>query len=779
MSAPKSVSVLYALGSAEVAATVRAAHETAVAEALAYLDLTCGHGLRGHQGGGRRARRIATNGLIAVGFTHRTSRAADPQLHTHLVLPNLVHGADRKWSALDSRAIYLHATTASYLYQAVLRGELTKCLGVDWTRPAKGIAEITGIPRQLRKLFSTRREQIEAELDRLGLDDPAAAQQACLSTRPAKPRPVAEPGLREGWAQQAREAGHDPEQLWDVLQRRAEPPVAPSIEQLTAELLSPSGLTKHRSSFDARDVTQALCQALPPGTVVDADQLQRWTAQILASPDVVRLQATGPEPGYSTAELLQVESRALLLADQAQQRQNLELPQSVVRAALDELEGEQGAVVASLLAEPRGLHFVVGPAGTGKTTTLAVAARAWRAAGVPVAGAALAAKAALHLEAATGIPSTSLARLLDDLDRVDPDTGRPAGLAPRSVLVVDEAGMVGTRVLARLLTHTEASGASLVLVGDPRQLSEIEAGGLFTALVVRGDPSVLRSNQRQPEAWERAALANLRAGSIRTAAQAYLTHGRVHAEPEARLSRTRLVADYIVHRARADDPSAVVILAARRADTRMLNDLVRTWLIGTRALGDTAITVDVDGYDREFRVGDEVLVTRNDYRLGVLNGTRGTVTAVESDRLQLAVDSGRRVDVSVRWLATGRLDHSYAMTVHKSQGLTVDVALLYGTTALSREASYVGLSRGRRANHVYLTAPIGSDRDQDCGAGPGPDRLDEPDVREELVRRLQRSCAQRLASSMRADYSDPTLGPESGLSSGLDRQSTRAEGLGR
>ena len=146
VSAPKSVSVLYALGNPYVAAAVRAAHQAAVGQALGYLESVAGHGLRGHQGDGQRADRVGSNGWIVAAFEHRTSRAGDPQLHTHLVIPNLLKGVDGKWSAVDSKAVYRHALTASYLYHAVLRGALTARLGVAWTTPRRASPRSPGSP---------------------------------------------------------------------------------------------------------------------------------------------------------------------------------------------------------------------------------------------------------------------------------------------------------------------------------------------------------------------------------------------------------------------------------------------------------------------------------------------------------------------------------------------------------------------------------------------------------------------------------------------------------
>lgn len=210
MSPPKSVSVVFGLAGTHVADQVGAAHAAAVEQAWSYLQAQARAALRGHQGDGQSAARIDTDGPIVAAFDHFTSRAGDPQLHTHLVIPNLVHGADGKWSAMDTRALYRHAATASEIYHAVLRGQLTRRLGVAWTTPARGRPEIAGIPRALQQLFSTRRRQIEAELDRTGQTGPAAAQRACLATRPIK-TDVGERSLRDRWADQTRAAGHDPQ----------------------------------------------------------------------------------------------------------------------------------------------------------------------------------------------------------------------------------------------------------------------------------------------------------------------------------------------------------------------------------------------------------------------------------------------------------------------------------------------------------------------------------------------------------------------------------------
>jgi len=300
------------------------------------------------------------------------------------------------------------------------------------------------------------------------------------------------------------------------------------------------------------------------------------------------------------------------------------------------------------------------------------------------------------------------------------------------VLVVDEASMVDTRTLAALLAHTKNAAGTLVLVGDPAQLPEIRAGGLFAALTIHPDTITLADNRRQTEPWERRALADLRAGDPQAAIAVYASHERITAAALAELP-DRIVTDYLKLRDRADHPEQVVMLAVRRIDVTLLNDLTRQRLLAGGRLGEHAVVVGGGDARREYRAGDQVIVTANDYRRGLLNGTRATLSHVNAQQgtLTLTTDDQRQVTVPAGW-ATGRLDHGYALTCHKAQGATVDTALLYGAGALAREAGYVGLSRGRRANHLYVTA------DTD------PARLD--DDLADLAAQLGTSRAQTLAT---------------------------------
>jgi conjugative relaxase-like TrwC/TraI family protein len=743
VSAPKSVSTLFALADPDIASTVRAAHETAATTAIAYLERETAYGIRGHQGDGQRAARIGSDGYVAAAFAHQTSRANDPQLHTHVVIANLLHGEDGKWSALDSRSLHRFATAASYLYHTVLRGELTAELGVGWTRVEKGIAEIAHMPTDLRHEFSTRREEIEAELATTGRADPAAAQLACLKTRPAKEH-IKETELREQWTQTALGLGYEPA---DVLARAmtAEPPAELQLDRVIRELTGPKGLTQRRTTVERRDILQALCQALPAGHPVTLPELDDLTELVTSDASVVRFMCGSDDPSrYSTTELVATEQRALALAAVLRESPSGRCGHRIPTRSLN---SEQLQVARDLVVLDRQLAVVVGPAGSGKTAALAAAHAGWKNAGIPVYGAAVAALAARGLQSATGIPSGTLDQLLADLDRIDPRTGRAAGCVPGAVLVIDEAGMVDTRTLYRLLEHACNSSARLVLVGDPHQLPEIDAGGLFGTLVDHPSTLHLSGNVRQADEWEREALADLRGGRTAEALVAYLEAGRIHVEPTTADVHRTIAHDYIRAISSPGDGGRVVVLASTRKESDALNATIRDALQQRgRLTGPTLLVMTKQGLT-EFAVGDAIVITRNHRAHGVLNGTRGHVTEVDPDQDSMRVIDvdGQEHSVDRRLLDTGDVRHGYAMTVHKAQGATVDIALVSGTATLTKEAGYVALSRGTTANHIYVTAA------ELANASPmASRRIDARDANsavDELQRRLGRSSAHRLAAA--------------------------------
>ncbi len=753
-SAPKSVSLLFALGDPETSNQVRNAHEAAVNAALGVLEDHASVGRRGRGG----LTEVSGDGFVAAGFRHRTSRAAEPQLHTHVVIANLVHSpADGRWTALDARPLYRWSRPVGFLYEAQLRWELTRRLGVAWGPIHNGIADVAHIPTAAIEAFSTRRRQIVEHLALHGESGGRAAQIAAYATRAAKDPDATPENLVDGWRATASAHGLDDHVLADALhcQERHDPPApgSPAAEALFVRLAAPDGLTARRSTFNRAQVLEAICDRLPGGgRVLDIVTLGDG---FLASDHVIPIGPPQPDTRatdrstngadvsverWTTPEMVAAEDRLLELVEAGRTAQVGRTQSEILTAALARrptLEPEQEAMVRQICGSGAGVDVVEGIAGSGKTFALAAAHDAWTASGYRVRGACLAARAARRLEEGSGIASTTLDRLERNLAS-DP-------LGPTDVIVIDEAGMVSTRSLLRLVEQAQAARAKVVLVGDPRQLPELEAGGAFAALIERHGHAKLETNRRQSEPWEQDALTHLRAGDPDRAFGHYLGHDRIHHGTGSDDIRTRLVSDW--HAARTAGADALIVAAHLRA-VDDLNVRARQLLQQEGQLNPDMVRIG----RRAFTVGDVVLALRNNYRLDVLNGTRGIIERIDpQDRaLEVLSDDGRHLSIPFDYAAAGDLTHGYATTIHKAQGATVDQCFVLVEETTTREHAYTALSRGRFGNSLYVTAPQ-KERDERHAPEVELDQLDR------LRRSLGRSIRQGLAVNALRTEPDPKL----------------------
>jgi Ti-type conjugative transfer relaxase TraA len=708
---PKSVSLLWAFGDRPTAEQVVAAHDAAVDAAVGYLEREAGYSRRGAGG----AETVKVDGFIAAAFRHRTSRANDPLLHTHVLVANLARTTDDGiWRTIDSRRLYAHAKTAGFLYQAQLRHELTRRLGVGWGPVVNGHADLHGIGTKVIEQFSRRRAAIVEHMTARGETSAAAAQVATLDTRQAKGERLSEAELRARWQQRGRGLGF--RNGWHHKLTGGTTPQPPDIAGLAGELVDHEALTEQSSSFTRRDLLQAIAARLPTGAPVT--EIEQYADQVLAhdpaklvelgttrgeltSTDVIRLAdgrvvPSGPgERRYTTRGLLLTESHAINTAlDRASDGIAVVDDTTVDQAVRGRsLSDEQAVMVRRLTSSGAGVEVVVGKAGTGKTYALDAARHAWQQAGIPVAGVALAARAALELEQSAGIESTTIAALERRL--AHDDGVLPAG----SVLVVDEAGMVGTRQLARLLNHADQRQVKVVLVGDPRQLPEIDAGGLFRALTNRLPAVELTDNRRQTHQWEQTALDELRHGDPTAALNSYRQQGRIVTADTPDDLRQKLVDDW--WDTARDEMAGSIMIGLRRADVDDLNHRARARMLQDGRL--TGPTIQAAGI--ELQVGDRIVGLRNSRRHGIVNGTRATITSIDPDRraIDATTDDGRTVVLTRDYLDAGHVTHGYAITGHKAQGLTVDHTYVLGSEALYREWGYVALSRGRQTNRLYQT----------------------------------------------------------------------------
>ena len=426
--------------------------------------------------------------------------------------------------------------------------------------------------------------------------------------------------------------------------------------------------------------------------------------------------------------MVATEHRLLDLVEDSQPRQAGRAHHQHIDAALANqptLEPEQEAMVHQICEKGVGVDVIEGIAGSGKTFALAAAHDAWSASGYQVRGACLAARAAQRLEDGSGIPSTTLDRLQRSL-ATDP-------LTQADVVVIDKAGMVSTRSLLRLVEPAQAAGAKVVLVGDPRQLPELEAGGAFAALIDRHGHAKLETNRRQTEPWEQDALAQLRHGDVDRAFDQYLGHDRIHHCWGGEDALTQLVSDW--HAARQTGVDALMVAANLRL-VDDLNDRARELLQHEGQLGPDMVRIG----HRAFTVGDSVLALRNDYRLGVLNGTRGTIERINptARRLEVETGDGNRLSIPFDYAAGGALTHGYATTIDKAQGATVDRCFVLVEEATTREHAYTALSRGRRGNNLYV-APLEVEGGERHAPSIEPDQLDR--LRQSLGRSIRQGLA--------------------------------------
>src|SRR3954470_13761736 len=376
-SAPKSVSLLYGIGDDRTARLARDAHDEAVKQALGYMERNACWTRRS---GGRV--RVQGDGLVAAMFRHRTSRAGDPQLHTHAVLANRTR-AENRWGALDSRALYRHARTAGFLYQAALREQVTRTIGVEWEPVNNGLAEIRGFDREVLRHFSRRAEEIRSQLGKLGYRSARAAEIATLETRRVKDYDVPVTRLRGEWRARAEEVGLGQDELAAILDRRAPGrPVTPAPASVAAELSAPGGVTREASTFGRRDVLRDWAEVHREGARVE--RLEALADEWLNSTAAIPMDIAGSRgPGgrrYSTPEMLRLETGLIELARARRGEGAALADEEVVEGVLAKrgmLSAEQLRLARSLTRSGDGIQVVCAPAGTGKTFALAAARDAW------------------------------------------------------------------------------------------------------------------------------------------------------------------------------------------------------------------------------------------------------------------------------------------------------------------------------------------------------------------------------------------------------------------
>jgi conjugative relaxase-like TrwC/TraI family protein len=770
-SAPKSVSLLWGLGGPVAGVEVGAAHKAAVEAALGYLQQEACWTRRGAGG----AEFVKGNGYLAAAFEHRSSRNGDPQLHTHVLVANATKGPDGRWTRLYHPAIYEHAQTASYLYQAHLRHEMTRRLGVEWQEVRKGIAEIEGFADEHLREFSTRRAEI---LEAAGPDASARSMEvAALTTRQGKEQGVSREELHERWQSRGEEIGLDAE----TVSRAFDPEALFKGESTKAHAVSHEqvgeAVTAHASHFERREAIRAVAESQRAGA--PAAEVQRMADRFLASDQVLKVSETPRAERFTTQRIWELERKALATAERMQgeaRGQAGELIAARVIEARPTLKADQREMVRRLLSAPEGIAVVVGEAGTGKTFAVVAAAEGWAQAGYELRAVAPTWRAANVLRA-EGLEATSIARLLTQMQGGDGGETDSSLLSSRTVLLVDEAGMVGSADLAVLIQAADAAQAKLVLVGDHQQLGEIEAGGLYRALAERTDPIVLDEVIRHNHEVDREAARMIREGEGRAALELYRSEERVTVAPDAEARREAMVADW--HRAYQEGEDALMV-AKRNVEVERLNATARELMRAEGRLGAQEIEVG----EARFAAGDQVITRINDHANQIYNRERWQVAEVnaEQGRIVLSgIDQPRTVEVGPGYLSRTTLhgeapaiQHAYAVTTYCAQGTTVDRAYVMADPSMDKQEFYVAASRSREETYLYATPEIQAERAEYAPKPPERDAIGH--IAEAAGRDRAQTAAhdEALRSELRKLPSEELISRREALSDAASRESTAA-----
>lgn len=492
-------------------------------------------------------------------------------------------------------------------------------------------------------------------------------------------------------------------------------------EQLAAQMRAHpeqaiDALLRNKISFTERDLRRHFGRALR-----DDAEIERAVERVLKDERCLIAGERGGLRHYTSREVLAEQAAlrgslgALLQARDGQQRTGFA---ERFNGPAPTLSAEQRAAVESITGE-RHLSVVSGYAGAGKSTMLNAARLTWEAQGKQVLGCALAGKAAKGLKDSSGIASDTLAKRLMDLEK-----GRLL-LTRETVVVVDEAGMVENRQMAQLAKHCADAGASLVLVGDDRQLRPIGRGGAFNVAREMAGETAIESVRRQRLEWQREASKAFGRGEAAAALGTYVQQGRVQWAASRGSARSALVHDYAAAVGQAGETQGLLVLAQRRRDVAELNAEIRSRLKAQGRLGEERHYELRQGERRaeiDLAAGDRIVCTQNDRQLGVRNGSFGTVLELGDESVRVRLDDGAEKFIDLA--RYGHLEHGYASTVHKAQGATVERTFVLATPGMDAHLSYVALSRHQEDTALYagradfedekeLVARLGRDSEAD------------------------------------------------------------------
>lgn len=681
-------------------------------------------------------------GGVAACFRHGSSRKGDPHVHYHNLIANMVVCQDGTVRTLeDSRLFEVHDLMDAVFQREVARGLRDLGYQLDEAKPADGgkpVLVVKGIPESIRTLFSKRDADIEkvVKAEEAKGKTITSKMHAAISrtTKEAKGSIDRDADFKD-WKKQAKAAGYALN-IKSLKSEQQPEPFAKTDKDIVNDLLRMQSVF----SFDDLETAVAKVAMYDPTQDTNPDAIQERVRRILRSEELMPLQGrTDDETLWTTRERRAVENHAIAWAketeaDRTHARmvsvETFEKTLSDTKASIKAAAGDnfketnwnrQEASVRHLVLESGQCCILKGVAGGGKSSTMKVAVDAFKASGLKVFGVATSNMAAKNLEAEAGAESCSIALMLTNIEN-----GK-SSLDSNSVLIVDEAGMVGSVAMSALMRECRSKGAKLILAGEKEQIQAVESGGLM-ARIEDGLEHIaeLLDINRQRNDWHKQAVMDMRNGKADEALQAFEDNGLIVVRDDKEEVLKAAVDGWLAARNDGIDESKLLMLAATRDEVSRLNTLTRRALQeeGVISKVNHAVTVRVnekDGvkskYDireeRQFAEGERIVFKKRYKELGVVNGTTGTIKELSkgiNGVTSFVVELGDGKTVSFKSDKVDCIDTSYACTTHAAQGRTVERSFFVASAGggagggmLDRHLSYVAISRSKGDTTIYCT----------------------------------------------------------------------------
>lgn len=748
-SAPKSFSVLWALARPEQRATLAEAHDKAVRAALRFLEDTLAF-TRKRDAEGAVVRTKAD--LVIARFGHLTSRAGDMQVHEHCLVLNLAVDAAGAIRTVDGRPLFVNKMLLGSIFRLALSKELCD-LGLSCTRPlARSLTEkarqasqkvrsernledkvmagaaallsrrreptfeIDGVPAEIISVFSKRSQEIRALLQKQSHTGAVAAAQACLQTRQKKGEAVPLDRLLAAWRDTARQKDFPPEKA-QALFTDKDLQVSEKKAFRKAFRTAVKVLVNHpkKSSFSASDLLRETCIAAQ-GKGISFEAIQRRLPQAIERSKLCAVgQDRDGQARFAGAKLVAKEQDVLAFVKTTRDAKRHVVAADRVQHVLKywrllsgkkfDLNQEQAAALRNITTREGSVHLVLGMAGTGKSTLFEAARLVWEGEGYRVLGLCPSGKATQGLQEGSGIASYTIHKYLEEQKKpfFRLDTVR---ITKNTVVVLDEAGMVDTELLHRVVTKVQEVGAKLILSGDPRQHQAVEKGQMLGTLETLAKAeqwpviNELKEIVRLREDWRKEAAHELARGDAAAALKRYQENDCVRVAGDRQQAIQELVKAYVADGLSNKRVQEKLILVGLNAEAKRINEQVQRQRRGLARFYDLAF-VKLKG--QTIHHGDRVLFTQNSTHYGVQNGSLGTVKHIDMARRLITVklDTGVKVTLSTKKYRD--IELGYAVTSHDGQGTTCERAyVLAGGTMTYREQSYVDMTRSRGRTQIFV-----------------------------------------------------------------------------